>query len=279
MSVVEIKALNGSGKIYRFVSSVMTVEVVEVSGGITQKINLGYATSKVLELLISRTGTLVEREEIAFYAWDKRITTQNNINQSIKTLRLALDDNLEKSIIKTIPGRGFVFNESYLTDVAAVQKSLQKNATDSGHVSYLAPRSGEESPPLVFLWPDLRRIPRRHYGRAALYVLLLSQLALLGGLYDWPLFTSDAVSITEKKGPNTFVYLGGDRGKARALQGELEPLLAVAGMANPTVFVINRTHDFYEIGCLASSGRAGVLYIHASKLKPTLAQGLDKCFL
>lgn len=288
MSVADIKIQNpdGSGNCYLFSPSVMTIQVIDTAGASSKKANLGYATAKVLELLIARAGVLVEREEIALYAWDKRITTQNNVTQSIKLLRLALDDYLEKAIIKVIPRRGYVFNKDYLTDAALAQKSLLQNTTDSGRPNLASVQRGEVrvspsvSPPWVFLWPDLLRIPRHHYRRVILCAVLLSQMALLGGLYDWPLFFSgEAASFSEKKGQNTFIYLGGDSGKARALQGELKPLLSVTTMANPAVFVINKTHDFYEVGCLTDSSRAGGLYIHASKLKTTLAQGLEKCFL
>jgi cholera toxin transcriptional activator len=79
-----------------------------------RKVELGYSTSRILEILIERADSIVNRDDIFAFAWPDRIVGQNSLNQAISTIRELLSDEERKSIIQTIPRRGYQFNSECL---------------------------------------------------------------------------------------------------------------------------------------------------------------------
>ena len=79
-----------------------------------RKVELGYSSSRILEILIDRADTIVSRDEIFAFGWPDRIVGQNSLNQAISTIRELLADDEHREIIQTIPRRGYQFNSEFL---------------------------------------------------------------------------------------------------------------------------------------------------------------------
>ena len=82
--------------------------------GSGQRIELGYAGSRVLERLLRSPGEVVSREELLEYGWTDRVVSQGSLNQQIYVLRQILGDEKGRQIIQTLPRRGYLFNPEFI---------------------------------------------------------------------------------------------------------------------------------------------------------------------
>ena len=82
--------------------------------GSDQRIELGYAGSRVLERLLRSPGEVVSREELLEYGWTDRVVSQGSLNQQIYVLRQLLGDEKGRNIIQTLPRRGYLFNPEFI---------------------------------------------------------------------------------------------------------------------------------------------------------------------
>ena len=82
--------------------------------GSDQRIELGYAGSRVLERLLRNPGEVVSREELLEYGWTDRVVSQGSLNQQIYVLRQILGDEKGRQIIQTLPRRGYLFNPAFI---------------------------------------------------------------------------------------------------------------------------------------------------------------------
>lgn len=83
-------------------------------GGSQQRIELGFAGSRVLERLIQTPGEVVSREELLAHGWTDRVVSQGSLNQQIYVLRQILGDEKGRNIIQTLPRRGYLFNPAFI---------------------------------------------------------------------------------------------------------------------------------------------------------------------
>lgn len=98
----------------------------------TQNIDLGYAGSRLLEILIERAGDAVEREDLIGFAWPERIVGQGSLNQQIYTLRQILGDEKSRKIIQTLPRRGYLFHPDFIVRAnTTVTAELMASANES----------------------------------------------------------------------------------------------------------------------------------------------------
>lgn len=86
---------------------------------------------RLLELLASRPGELVERAEICAVLWPGRIVEfDQSLNFAMRKLRAALGDNADAPrYVATVPGRGYRF-------VASVQESVSADSRGPGVVAH-----------------------------------------------------------------------------------------------------------------------------------------------
>jgi DNA-binding winged helix-turn-helix (wHTH) protein len=82
--------------------------------GSNQRIELGYAGSRVLERLLQNPGEVVSRDELLEYGWTDRVVSQGSLNQQIYVLRQLLGDEKGRNIIQTLPRRGYLFNPEFV---------------------------------------------------------------------------------------------------------------------------------------------------------------------
>ncbi len=114
-----------------------------------------------LLLLVERSGQTVSKEELFARVWNGASVEENNLTQSISTLRRALGEKRgENRYIATDPGRGYRF-------VAPVSLMLEKAA------------EAQESEPVE------KTEPSRFGGRARLLVLIVGIVLLAAGLAVW----------------------------------------------------------------------------------------------
>ncbi len=89
----------------------------------------------LLLILVERSGTVVEKEELMNLLWPDTIVEENNLTVSMSMLRKALGDGKGGAkIIETIPRRGYRF-------VAKVEEALSSPPANSHEKSFLIPAS------------------------------------------------------------------------------------------------------------------------------------------
>src|SRR5690606_14939185 len=98
--------------------------------GSQQRIELGYAGSRVLERLVQTPGEVVSREELLAHGWTDRVVSQGSLNQQIYVLRQILGDEKGRNIIQTLPRRGYLFNPAFLDLDAVHTEIIDETLTD-----------------------------------------------------------------------------------------------------------------------------------------------------
>lgn len=74
-----------------------------------REVDLRPQTLSVLQYLVERAGLLVTRREILGAVWPGTEVTDDSLTQCIAEIRRAIDDS-ERTLIKTVPKRGFIFD-------------------------------------------------------------------------------------------------------------------------------------------------------------------------
>jgi DNA-binding response OmpR family regulator len=72
-----------------------------------QQVEIGSRAFDLLVVLLNARGTLVTKEEIIERLWPSTVVEECNLRQQMAFLRKALGD--YRDVIKTIPGRGYIF--------------------------------------------------------------------------------------------------------------------------------------------------------------------------
>jgi DNA-binding winged helix-turn-helix (wHTH) protein len=76
-----------------------------------EPVDVGSRAFDLLHLLLCRRGVVVEKAEIVRFVWPTTIVEESNLRFQMAALRKALG--MDGSLIKTIPGRGYIFTEDY----------------------------------------------------------------------------------------------------------------------------------------------------------------------
>lgn len=237
------------------------------------KVDMGFAPSRLLELLISRADKIVTRDEIMEYAWPDRIVTQNSLNQAIKSVREWLGDDKAKDIIQTVPRRGYQFNSSFLTIPDELPLSAELDADIPIDIPILKPSPSSTTRAMFSLhfWPLVN---------AALLLLVLC----LGGSLLWRLdldllWQPGLVTSEQQVAAQRLLYTAPDQARLEALQTELVPLrerlLKFADM--PATLLFNRMHGFYELMCINQNSTSKFMVFHTSQLSLVTDKQLLEC--
>lgn len=232
------------------------------------RVDMGFASSRLLELLIRRADTIVEREEILAHAWPDRVVTQSSLNQGVKNVREWLGDDVAKDIIQTISRRGYQFSSSYLTIPGELPAATE--ADDAP-----APRPNPSSTAAGGLAWSFWSL-----ANAALLLLVLG----LGGSFlwrlDWDLLWQPGLVTSEQEAGNQrLLYTAPDQERLAALRTELAPLRErLLGLTDaPGTLLFNRMHDFYEVMCIDQNSAAEFLLVHVSQLSSITDKQLLEC--
>jgi DNA-binding winged helix-turn-helix (wHTH) protein/TolB-like protein/predicted Zn-dependent protease len=176
-------------------------------------------TSKVFDtlfMLVSRSGEVLEKNELMTALWPDRFVEENNLTQNISVLRKALGENRsEHRYIVTIPGRGYSFVApvrevcagepdagpfSSITEgagILAVGHAGNALEPANGEEAYAFGRNGEHQAkqalqpngrtPLLAVAAQSRKRQSRRRGFLALSVILLLVVPVAALSYLWML--------------------------------------------------------------------------------------------
>lgn len=234
-----------------------------------RKVELGYSASRILEILIDRAGTIVNRDDIFAFAWPDRIVGQNSLNQAISTIRELLSDEERRFIIQTIPRRGYQFNSECLASPEDYGLSGEPDPASPGldtkKVQF--PRSRVLWWPLSCGWNK---------------ILLAVALMLVTSLFlriDWGLWLqAGLVRKVEIQGLLTSLYVGATDQEVERLRNTMAPVRArmESLLVAPGKVIFNMMHGFYEIVCI-SGDTVEFVSVHKSKLATLTDEQLDRC--
>lgn len=110
-------------------------QLVVQRDGNEERIDLGYAGSRLLERLLLVPGEVVPREELMGFAWPDRVVGQGSLNQQVYSLRRLFCDEKGREIIQTLPRRGYLFNPQYVVERQLIEPASQPATPDSPAVS------------------------------------------------------------------------------------------------------------------------------------------------
>lgn len=229
-----------------------------VDGTSQTKADLGFAPSRLLEILIQRADSIVTREEILSFAWPERVVTQNSLNQAISKLRELLGDEESKQIIKTVPRRGYSFDSTFLATPEQITAISQLRTHEENTTSGSAPEQPEKS--LV-----IRKIP------PFTLALLMTALFMLISLFwriDWGLIARPGLTIqTQYTDNKRLIYTAPNESRLKSLIDEMTPLRErLIHLAHqPETLIFNRANDYYDLICI-DQGTVKFLSIHRSQL-------------
>ena len=112
---------------------------------------------EILAMLLQRPGEIVSREELQKKLWpaDTFVDFEQGLNNAMKRLRAALDDNAESPhFIETLPRRGYRF-------IGSLNGNGHPLAADAGTPASRLNRAGD---PLYLFWPPPSRSWRWPWG-------------------------------------------------------------------------------------------------------------------
>ena len=248
--------------------------LVFVDGASESRLTLGFASGRLLELLLFKADVIVTREEIFAYAWPARVVSQNSLNQAVSSLRELLGDEQRRQIIQTIPRRGYLFNSQFL----ASPEELPVFSPDTRETDDIPPLLAPEAPADAtgkhpqLRWPLLLN--------TLLMLLLLCSLGSLVWRVDGALLWQPGLVVsTQQQGNQRLLYTAASEAKLAALEAEVavlrERLLRLADQ--PGTLVFNRMHDFYDLACIDQDEAVESLLIHNSRLAQVSDQQLLEC--
>ena len=119
--------MTGAVKAYRFEGLVLDL----ARGALTRagrEISLRPRAFELLRLLVDNAGRLLNREAINEAVWPEAVTTDENIAQCVRDVRHAIDDHA-RSIIRTVPRRGYIFTASVVETEPSGDTALSRAPT------------------------------------------------------------------------------------------------------------------------------------------------------
>lgn len=278
-------------------------QLILVTNGVEEKIDLGFSGSRLLERLAQIPGDVVAREELISHAWSGRVVGQGSLNQQIYTLRQVLGDERDRTIIQTLPRRGYLLNPQHLVMPEPPPANVQPEVNPEPALANVQPEVKPESPsakaqPEVtpaqpqanaqLANPSTSEEPVRapqsgRYSNRGFMVLSLMALmsVLLFGYFarnDGPRPShGDAihsgkliVSYVGQQHPEQVERL---RSQTQGLTTRLEQLID-----RPKRLFVSLRGEFYEFVCMPPSGRARSVVIHQSQLNHVADEQLQWCF-
>ncbi len=150
---------------YKFGSYVLEPAERRISGEGNSRIELTAKAFDLLELLVSRNGQLVNKDEILDEVWQDVSIAESNVTTTISMIRKALQEDSEHRYIETVPKKGYRFTAPVTLEVAGAHPV-------------------EEIPRAI---PVPVAVPKTVFGRRS-FILGIMTLVLLAvgiGLWTW----------------------------------------------------------------------------------------------
>lgn len=245
-----------------------------IETGSQSPLELGFAPSRLLELLLRNADAIVPREEILDYAWPGRVVTQNSLNQAISSLRELLGDEQDKKIIQTIPRRGYLFNASFL--VAAEELPV--------HDELVVDVRNQVDESTIFPLTSLSRLKQSVIRRVSTtYLVSAIALLMLGSLVwrvDWVLLWQPGfIAHTAQDKNQRLIYTAPSQARLASLEREVAPLRErLVNLAiTPGSLAFNRVNDYYDVVCIDQYHAVEFIFVHKLQLATITDQQLQDC--
>ncbi|MBY8952757.1 hypothetical protein GIV23_19810 [Pseudomonas sp. PA-1-2A] len=273
-SVVPTKVILRLHEVSRYAEFSSSQHLLRVSeGGVITGHELSYSSSRLLELLISRADLIVGREEMFAYGWPGRVVGQNSLNQAISNIRDLLGDDVQRTIIQTVPRRGYRFNSAYLSE-----NREEFNVSDDTAPAPLVAADAAEgiTQPQAFF--ALGRLTRS--TNLLLAVLTIALAATLVWRIDWALWLQHGLfSASETLGELDVQYVSESPEELTQLQADTKPLRdRLRGVVKqPETIIFNKMHGFYEIVCIDQGRSVQFVTVHKTKLSQLTDEQLNRC--
>ncbi len=97
----------------------------------TEEIKLRPKSFEVLKFLVENGGRLISKDEMIKVVWQGMAVTDDSLVQCLKDIRRAFDDK-SQTFIKTVPGRGYIFEKEVSENGATAQ--IYKEETAGVHL-------------------------------------------------------------------------------------------------------------------------------------------------
>lgn len=252
-----------------------------VTNGVEEKVDLGFSGSRLLERLAQIPGDVVAREELISHAWSGRVVGQGSLNQQIYTLRQVLGDERDRTIIQTLPRRGYLLNPQSLITPESLPADVQSQVTPEQSLAdarpqvtpVLADSSAPEEPV---------RAPQsgRYRNRGLMVLSLMAWMAVFffgyfagstgpGSMHGDAMQSGKLMVSYVDQHPEQVERL---RSQTQGLTTRLEQLID-----QPTRLFVSLRGEFYEVVCMQANGRARSVAIHQSQLNQVADEQLQWC--
>lgn len=241
-------------------------------------VDLGFTHSRILELLINRSDTIVARDEIFEFAWSGRVVGQNSLNQAIARLRQLLGDDEKRQIIQTVPRYGYRLSSAFVSLTVELQGSESiESDIESPVVHIVAPVAVAEKNPARLVWLCNVRLLRM----CLCGLIVLLALSLLWRV-DWGLLAqSEVVTLSRQVGEQQQFFVAANVQDLTSLQEEVSSVSQrFQSLAkSPSVVIFTKMHSFYSFVCIGSHGDSDFILAHRSKLSALTDMQLEACII
>ena len=218
---------------------------------ISSSVDIGFSTARVLEILIARAGTVVDRADIIGYAWPRRFVTQSSLNQAVKNIREWLGGELAKDTIQTVPRHGYQLDRDSLLNPENFP-FLADQATDTEQV----PAEGMASMTNV--------LPR--------LIILVTALVFIGwGGLKW--YGNNENS--RAQGDMAYAEQQAKSALRKPAKELRDRMLRLAPAT--TIIVVGRELDYYEVVCISENEDPRFLFVHSTLISDITDERLREC--
>lgn len=228
-----------------------------------ERVELGYAGSRLLDRLLQTPGEVVAREELMNHAWPDRVVGQGSLNQQIYSLRQLFCDEKGREVIQTLPRRGYQFNPSYVIERRAIAPlPAMPAATSEEIVPSIEPTPNASRP----RWPAI----------ALFCITLLAGLGVSAWVKDLP----GGLATRNTEYGQVMLHLVADYpSELDALEHDSTPLLArLAELSSgPVLATLDRYGGYFQLFCHQASGVTNWVMFHPSQMDRLTDEQLSQC--
>lgn len=240
-----------------------------------KSVDLGFAQSRILELLISRADTILSRDEIFEFAWPDRVVGQNSLNQAIATLRELLGDEKKRLIIQTVPRHGYRLSSAFISlAIEAPKIGTAEPDIEPSIVAVVAPGAAAANPAWFFWMSNAKWQRMGLYGLVAL--LTLSMLWRI----DWGLLTQPGmVTLSRQVGDQQQLFIAANEQALSALMDEVSSVSQRLEnlVESPTAVIFTKMHSYYAFMCINAGGASEFILAHRSQMRELTDMQLQAC--
>lgn len=272
-----------------------------VTNGVEEKIDLGFSGSRLLERLAQIPGDVVAREELISHAWSGRVVGQGSLNQQIYTLRQVLGDERDRTIIQTLPRRGYLLNPQHLVMPEPPPANVQPEVNPEPALANVQPEVKPESPSAKAR-PEVTpaqsqanaqlansptpeepvRAPQsgRYRNRGLMVLSLMAWMAVFFfGYFAGSTGPGSMHGDAMQSGKLMVSYVDQHPEQVERLRSQTQRLTARLEQLTDqhTRLFVSLRGEFYEFVCMQANGRARSVAIHHSQLNQVADEQLQWC--